>query len=105
MQNPFDWEQAMETTRRSAAAASPNSENAVAGMTTLLQEMNRHSSIMKGLTIAVNKLEDQQAQQMVQSKVVLNQLSEDDQPPTRFIPLGLLALFVVGVAFGGYIVS
>ena len=51
MQEPFDWEQAMDTTRRSAAAASLNSENAIAGMAKLLREIDRHSSKLASLTV------------------------------------------------------
>jgi len=105
MQNPFDWEKAMETTRRSATSASLNSENAVAGMTKLLREINHHSSKLKTLTIAVNQLEGQQKQQMAQSATVLHQVLNPSQFSPRLIALGLFALFAAGVAFGGYIVS
>ena len=105
MQNPFDWEQAMETTRRSVAAASSNSENAVAGMVRLLEEIGHHSSDLATLTKAVNLLGEQQSQQIVHSKAALD-LAQDHNPGSpRLVSWELLILFAVGVAFGACIVS
>lgn len=85
MQEPFDWEQAMETTRRSATAASQNSENSVAGMSKLLREIDRHSIKIASLTETIDQLAYKQEQQVA--------------------ALGLLAVFAVGVVFGGFIVN
>lgn len=105
MQKPFDWEQAMETTRRSAAAASSNSENAVAGMVRLLEEIGHHSSDIATLTKAVNLLGAQQSQLIAQSQAALDSVQDHNLGSPRLIALGLLILFAVGVAFGGFIVN
>ncbi|WP_132860538.1 hypothetical protein [Shimia isoporae] len=105
MQEHFDWEQAMETTRRSAAAASQNSENAVAGMSKLLRAIDRHSSNLADLSKRIDKAVDLQAQQIAGSKAVLNRTQADNHRSWRPIALGYLAIFVGGVVFGGNIVS
>ncbi len=105
MQEPFDWEKAMETTRRSAAAASQNSENSVAGMAKLLREIDRHSISQGKLTKAVQELEARQSKQLAAIQARLNSAQGDSRPFWRLPLLGLLAVFVVGVVFGGFIVS
>ncbi len=105
MQEPFDWEQAMETTRRSATAASQNSENAVAGMSKLLREIDRHSNNLASLTETIDQLVATQGQQVALSKAVLNRAQGDNRHSWRLPALGLFAVFAVGVAFGGFIVS
>lgn len=105
MQEPFDWEQAMETTRRSATAASRNSENAVAGMSKLLREIGQHSNKLANLTKTIDQLSATQEQQVAQSKAILNRAQGDNRHSWRLPALGLLVVFAVGVAFGGYIVS
>ncbi|SFF11631.1 hypothetical protein SAMN04488523_11914 [Sulfitobacter brevis] len=86
-------------------AASLNSENAVAGMTKLLREIDHHSSKLKALTITVSLLEEQQTQQIVQSKAVLQQILEASRFSPRLIAFGLLAFFAGGAVLGGFIVS
>jgi hypothetical protein len=105
MQEPFDWEQAMETTRRSATAASQNSENSVAGMSKLLREMERHSIKIARLTETIDQLGYTQEQQVTASKAALNRTLGDNRHSWRMPALGLLVVFAVGVAFGGFIVS
>ena len=105
MDEAFDWEQAMDTTRRSAAAASLNSENAVAGMAKLLREIDRHSSKLVSLTKTIDQLETTQGQQIDRSQTVLDRAQGDNRGSPRLLALGLLAVFAAGVAFGGYIVS
>ncbi|WP_171091286.1 hypothetical protein [Ruegeria sp. HKCCD9179] len=105
MQEPFDWEQAMETTRRSATAASQNSENAVAGMSKLLREIDRHSSKLSSLTKIIDRLADAQDQQVAHTKAAFNRAQGDNRHSCRLPALGLLAAFAVGVVFGGFIVS
>ncbi|EDZ46500.1 hypothetical protein RBY4I_1715 [Rhodobacterales bacterium Y4I] len=105
MQEPFDWEQAMETTRRSAAAASQNSENAVAGMSKLLREIDRHSSSLASLTKAIDQVAATQAQEVARSKANLDHAQGDNRHSWRLPALGLLATFAVGVVFGGFFVS
>jgi ABC-type transporter Mla subunit MlaD len=105
MQEPFDWEQAMETTRRSAAAASQNSENAVAGMSKLLREIDRHSNEIARLTKAIDQAAATRAQQVARSKANLDHAQGDSHHSWRQPALGLLAIFAVGVGFGGFIVS
>ncbi|MAE90447.1 MAG: hypothetical protein CMI67_12790 [Pelagibaca sp.] len=105
MKEPFDWEQAMETTRRSAAAASQNSEHAVAGMAKLLREIDRHSSRLSNLTGTIEKLEAIHAEQISQIRAALNCVKGDSRPSLRLPALGLLPAFVVGVACGGFFMS
>lgn len=105
MQEPFDWEQAMETTRRSATAASQNSENAVAGAAKLLREIDRHSSRLASLTKAIDQLATMQSQQIARSQAALNRAQGDNRGSPRLLALGLLTAFAGGVAFGGFIVS
>ncbi|MEQ3679890.1 hypothetical protein [Pseudophaeobacter sp.] len=105
MQEPFDWEQAMETTRRSATAASQNSENSVAGMSKLLREIDRHSIKIASLTETIDQLAYKQEQQVAASKAALNHAQGDNRHSWRLPALGLLAVFAVGVALGGFIVS
>ncbi|MDB2579290.1 hypothetical protein N9Y00_09715 [Tateyamaria sp.] len=105
MQEPFDWEQAMETTRRSAIAASQNSENAVAGMSKLLREIDHHSNKLASLTKTIDQLAATQEQQVAHSKAAHNRAQSDNRHSWRLPALGLLAVFAVGVAFGGYFVS
>ncbi|SHI33876.1 hypothetical protein SAMN05444404_0027 [Ruegeria lacuscaerulensis ITI-1157] len=105
MQETYDWEQAMEATRRSAAAASQNSEHAVAGMAKLLREIDRLSSRQSKLTDTIASLESTLAQQIAQTKAALNRAQGDNRHSRRLPALGLFAVFAVGVAFGGFIVS
>jgi hypothetical protein len=105
MQEPFDWEQAMETTRRSATAASQNSENAVAGMSKLLREIDRHSNNLASLTKIIDHLAATQGQQVAHSKAAFNRAQGDNHRSWRLPALGLLAVFAVGVALGGFIVN
>ncbi|WP_170593065.1 hypothetical protein [Ruegeria arenilitoris] len=105
MQDPFDWEQAMETTRRSAAAASQSSENAVAGMSKLLREIDRHSSKIAGLTETIDQLAAKWEQQVAPSQAVLKKTEGDNRHSWRLPALVWLAGFAVGAAFGGFIVS
>ncbi|EAQ46600.1 hypothetical protein MED193_15432 [Roseobacter sp. MED193] len=105
MQEPFDWEQAMETTRRSAAAASQNSENAVAGLSKLLRVIDHHSNKLANLTKAINQLEATQKHQVNHSKSTLERTQGENRHSWRLPALGLLAVFAVGVVFGGSIVN
>lgn len=105
MQEPFDWEQAMEQTRRSASAASQNSENTIAGMSKLLREIDHHSSKLASLNKVIDQLEITQGQQIARSQAALDRAQGDNRGFPRLLALGLLAVFAGGVAFGGYIVS
>ena len=105
MQETFDWEQAMETTRRSSTAASQNSENAVAGMSKLLREIGHHSNKLASLTKNIDQLTATQGQQVAHSKAVLDRAQGDNRHSWRLPALGLLVVFALGVAFGGFIVS
>lgn len=105
MQEPFDWEQAMEATRRSATAASRNSEHAVAGMAKLLRELDRYYGKLSSLTSAIDKLEGNLTQKIAHTQTALNRDRGDSRPSWRLPALGLLAAFVVGVACGGYFVN
>lgn len=105
MQEPFDWEQAMETTLSSAMAASQNSENAVAGMSKLLRAIDHHSNKFATLSKGIDQLAIIQEQQVAHSKAVLNRAQGDNRHSWRLPALGLLVVLAVGVAFGGFIVS
>ncbi|WPZ28508.1 hypothetical protein T8A63_12805 [Sulfitobacter sp. OXR-159] len=100
MQDPYDWEKAMETTRRSAAAASQNSEHAVAGMAKLLREIDRHSIKLASLTRAVEKLDEARPPQEQHRQVPV-----PSQRSCQLRVLGSLSIFAIGVAFGGYFMS
>lgn len=105
MQETFDWEQAMETTRCSAMAASQNSENAVAGISKLLREIDHHSSRLANLNKAIDQLETTQGQQITRSQALLDRVQDENRGSPRLLALGFLAVFAVGVAFGAFIVS
>jgi hypothetical protein len=105
MQEPYDWEQVMETTMRSAMAASQNSENAIAGISKLLREIDRHSCKLASLTKAINQLETTQGQQITRSQTLLDRAQGDNRGSPRLLALGFLVVFTVGVVFGGFIVS
>ncbi len=100
MQEPYDWEKAMETTRRSAAAASQNSEHAVAGMAKLLREIDRHSIKVVGLAKAVQELQAVQPAPIQGIQVAARHLRT-----RRFHALVFLGVFAAGVALGGYFMS
>lgn len=105
MQEPYDWEKAMETTRRSAAAASKNSEHAVAGMAKLLREIDRHSNKIASLTKTIDQLGATHRQQVARTRTALDCAQGNNRVFPRLLALGLLAVFAGGVALGGYIVS
>ena len=74
-------------------------------MSRLLGEIDRHSSKLLKLAAAITVLENQQSQQVAQSKAILNYAKGSNRLSSRLRALGLLGLFVAGVAFGGYILS
>ncbi|MBO9429679.1 hypothetical protein [Sulfitobacter sp. R18_1] len=100
MQEPYDWEKAMDTTRRSAAAASQNSEHAVAGMAKLLREIDRHSLKLAKLTKAFEEL---QAVQPPPSQGI--RVSSRFQRSHRLPVVGFLGIFIAGGVLGGYIMN
>lgn len=105
MQEAFDWQETMEMTRRSAAAASQNSEHTLAGMSKLLREADRLSLKISSLTTEVEKIEAGHAQQTLACKALLKRAQGDNRASPRLLALGFLAAFAVGVGFGGFIVS
>lgn len=105
MQEVYDWEEAMERTRRSAAAASQNSERAVAGMVKLLREIDRHSDKIVGLTKATDRLSATQENQVARSQAVLDLTQSGDRGYPRLLALSYLITFAIGAASGGFIMN
>ena len=92
MQEPIDWEQAMETTMRSARAASQNSENAVAGMSKLLREMDRHSCKLSSLVKTIENFSATQDQQFALSQSIIDRAQGDNRGFPRLLALGFLGV-------------
>lgn len=86
-------------------AASQNSENAVARISKLLREIDRHSSRLTNLNKAIDQLETTQGQQITCNQALLDRAQGDNRGFPRLLALGFLVAFAVGVAFGGFIVS
>lgn len=105
MKEAFDWEDAMTSTRRSAAAASQNSEHAVAGMAKLLREIDRHSVKLGSQTRSIERLAALLEEQAARSRVVRTRTQPTVPRPSRLLASGFIVAFVAGVAFGGYIAS
>jgi uncharacterized protein involved in exopolysaccharide biosynthesis len=74
-------------------------------MAKLLREISRHSGSLSNLISAIEKLEASQTQQIAHTRTVLDRAQNDNRPSWRLPALGLLAVFAVGVAFGGFFVS
>lgn len=80
-------------------AASQNSENAVAGMSKLLREIDRHSCKLASLTKAIDQLEATQGQQITRSQTLLDRAQGDNRGSLRLLALGFLNCLSVQTPF------
>lgn len=105
MNDQFDWETAMQDSRRSAAAASRNSENAVAGMGKLLQE-NRHlSQKVANLADKLTTLEIGLSQLAAPNRQDHHESAGNCRHSVRQLALIFAGGMAVGWAFAGFILS
>lgn len=102
---PMDWEAAMTEAQRNTEATAKMTERVASAIVQMIETQRRHSQTLGKLETAMREIKTEQ--ESLRSSIV-NRPRPKTAPVAKkpsFPRFWLGAAFVVGVVFGGYIVS